>query len=120
MISVEAIFLLSVGITFYAVVGYPALLARLARVSPRPVRKRYSPRRITVLLPVRNGSTWMEAKLQSLLTQRYPPELVDIIVISDGSTDKTDEIVRSFASSGRVRLLRVSSGEGAGNKRRNR
>ena len=43
-------------------------------------------------------------------TQRYPPELVDILIISDGSTDDTDEIVQKFASSGRVRLLRVPSG----------
>jgi cellulose synthase/poly-beta-1,6-N-acetylglucosamine synthase-like glycosyltransferase len=110
MIGIEALFVLSVGFTLYAVVGYPALLAVLVRVRPRPVRKRFVPQSITILLPVRNGSRWIEAKLQSLLTQRYPPELVDILAISDGSTDDTDEIVQKFAPSGRVRLLRVSSG----------
>src|SRR5438270_353066 len=110
MIGVQAIFLLSVAFALYAVVGYPALLAVLARIRPRPVRKSFLARRITVLLPVRNGSRWIAAKLESLLTQRYAPELVDILVISDGSTDDTDEIVQNFASSGRVRLLRVPSG----------
>ena len=57
MIGIEAIFLLSVGCTPYAVVGYPALLAVLAPVRPRPVRKRSLPRRVTVLLPVSNGMT---------------------------------------------------------------
>ena len=67
MIGVQAIFLLSVAFALYAVVGYPALLAILARLRPRSVRKNFLPRRITVLLPVRNGSRWIEAKLDSLL-----------------------------------------------------
>jgi cellulose synthase/poly-beta-1,6-N-acetylglucosamine synthase-like glycosyltransferase len=104
------LFVLSVAFALYTVIGYPLVLAILTRYRSRPVRKRFAPRTITVLLPVRNGSRWIEAKLKSLLAQNYPPELVDIIVISDGSTDGTDEIVRSFEATGRVRLLRVPGG----------
>lgn len=108
--GLQALFVLSVAFAVYVVVGYPMLLAVLGRIRPRPVRKNFVARTITILLPVRNGSRWIEAKLRSLLEQRYPPELVDILVISDGSTDGTDDIVRSFASPGRVQLLRLPAG----------
>jgi cellulose synthase/poly-beta-1,6-N-acetylglucosamine synthase-like glycosyltransferase len=106
----QLLFGLSVAFALYTVVGYPLVLAVLARYRSRPVRKKFVPRTITAVLPVRNGSRWIEAKLKSLLAQNYPPELVDILVVSDGSTDGTDDIVRSFEPSGRVRLLRVPGG----------
>src|SRR5436309_10819905 len=101
MNALQILFVISVIFAFYTVVGYPVLLALLVRLRPKSVRKSFAPRTVSVILPVRNGGHWIDAKIRSLVDQRYPPQLVDIIVISDGSTDKTDDIVRSFASSGR-------------------
>ncbi|HWB82775.1 MAG TPA: glycosyltransferase family 2 protein [Bryobacteraceae bacterium] len=103
----QAIFVLCVAFTLYTLAGYPLLLAMLARAHSRPVHKKWQPRTVTVLLPVRNGERWIRGKLESLLALRYPRELVQILVISDGSTDRTDEIVQSFADHGAVHLLQV-------------
>ena len=51
----------------------------------------------------------MKAKLECLLALRYPKELMEILVVSDGSTDATDSIVESFSDRG-VRLLRAPRG----------
>jgi biofilm PGA synthesis N-glycosyltransferase PgaC len=99
------VFLVSLGFLVYVVFGYPLLLALLAR-REHPVRKRLELRTVSVLLTVYNGEKWIREKLQSILALDYPPELMQILVISDGSTDGTDDIVREFAPRG-VELLRV-------------
>jgi poly-beta-1,6-N-acetyl-D-glucosamine synthase len=98
-------FVISVGFVAYTLAGYPVLLAIAARLRSRPVEKRFEPKTVTILLPVRNGERWLRAKLESLLALRYPAELLQIVVISDGSTDATDEIAREYA--GRSESLRT-------------
>lgn len=102
------IFLAACGFTLYVVFGYPALLVILAR-RDHPVRKRFEPRTVTVLLTVYNGEKWIRDKLRSILALEYPRELLQILVISDGSADATDDIVREHAAQG-VELLRVPHG----------
>jgi glycosyltransferase involved in cell wall biosynthesis len=58
---------------------------------------------------VYNGAAFLRQKLESILGLDYPRELLEVLVISDGSTDATDAIVGEFLSSG-VRLLRVPKG----------
>jgi cellulose synthase/poly-beta-1,6-N-acetylglucosamine synthase-like glycosyltransferase len=64
---------------------------------------------VTVLLAVYNGEHWIRAKLESILRLDYPRERMQILAISDGSTDQTDRIVREFQTEG-VELLRVPHG----------
>jgi cellulose synthase/poly-beta-1,6-N-acetylglucosamine synthase-like glycosyltransferase len=98
------------AIVFYIIVGYPILLARFRWRAAPPVRKDMGFRStVSVLLAVYNGEKFIRAKLESLLTQDYPRELVEIVVVSDGSTDGTEAIVESFAGRG-VRLLRAPRG----------
>jgi cellulose synthase/poly-beta-1,6-N-acetylglucosamine synthase-like glycosyltransferase len=106
-----AIVLFTASVTFilYVLFGYPLLLWLLSRRPAQPVAKRPWLATVSVLLPVRNGEQWIEAKLRSILDLDYPRELMDIIVVSDGSTDATASIVRSFAGQ-RVRLLEVPAG----------
>jgi len=49
---------------------------------------------------VRNGEHYIRQKMESLLKLDYPKELLDITVVSDGSSDGTEEIVREFAKDG--------------------
>ncbi len=107
-----AVFLLTVGtvIVFYALIGYPLLLAYGFRRSAPAVRKDLSFQpSVTVLLAVHNGEQFIRNKLENLLSLRYPHNLVEIVVVSDGSTDGTEAIVESFAGRG-VRLLRAPRG----------
>jgi cellulose synthase/poly-beta-1,6-N-acetylglucosamine synthase-like glycosyltransferase len=64
---------------------------------------------VSILLAVHNGAVFVRRKLECLLALEYPRELVQILVVSDGSTDATDEIVESFADRG-IRLLRAPRG----------
>jgi len=109
----QAVFVLSVAFSLYTLAGYPLLLALLARFRSRPVRKSYEPKSVTVLLPVRNGEEWLRGKLESLLALHYPPELQQILVISDGSSDGTEAIAEEFTGSGRVELIRTAGGKAA-------
>jgi cellulose synthase/poly-beta-1,6-N-acetylglucosamine synthase-like glycosyltransferase len=103
------VFLLSAGFVFYVLALYPIGLALWARRFPRPIRKAFKPEAISIIIPVRNGASWIGAKLQSLLSSDYPAELIEILVVSDGSTDDTNEIVRHYGDS-RVRLLPLAPG----------
>jgi hypothetical protein len=90
--------------------GYPILLAYFPWRRLPPVRKDLGARRtVTVLMAVYNGEGFLRQKLDSILALDYPKDLLDIVVISDGSTDRTDEIASAYAASG-VRLLRVPRG----------
>jgi poly-beta-1,6-N-acetyl-D-glucosamine synthase len=102
-------FLLSSAFILYALVGYPILLWVCARWRPIPVRKRFQPRTVTVVLPVHNGEQWLRQKLVSILGLQYPRELMQILVISDGSTDGTDNIAKEFAGEG-VTSVQVPKG----------
>ena len=100
------VFFFAAALVLYIVIGYPLLLAALARRASTPVRKHFRPVAVTILLPVRNGELWLRAKLESLLAQEYPRELVRIVVISDGSTDRTEAIAGEFSKRG-VELLPI-------------
>ena len=89
----------------YILIGYPLLLAFFpGRLGPR-VRKDPSFRpTVSVLMAVHDGSALVAQKLECLLSLHYPPALLQILVVSDGSTDGTNRIVEGFAGRG-VRLL---------------
>jgi cellulose synthase/poly-beta-1,6-N-acetylglucosamine synthase-like glycosyltransferase len=94
----------------YILIGYPLLLAFFPGRSAPPVRKDLTFRpTVSILLAVHNGAAFIRNKLEGLLSLHYPLERLQILVVSDGSTDATDSIVEEFAPRG-VRLLRVPRG----------
>jgi cellulose synthase/poly-beta-1,6-N-acetylglucosamine synthase-like glycosyltransferase len=94
----------SLGWVGFAYLGYPALLAVLRRVAPRPVERRDFAPSLTVLITVYNGERELARKLEETLALEYPGER-EVIVASDGSTDASDEIALSFKERD-VRLVR--------------
>lgn len=103
------IFLLSSAFLGYVIVGYPLLLGLLARYFKKPIHKGDFEPTVAVVIPVRNGAPYIRRKLESVLRLDYPPEKLEILMVSDGSTDKTDSLIDQFASRG-IRLLHVSHG----------
>lgn len=101
-----AIFLLTAVLGFYISIGYPALLALMSRLRSKPVARRREQKTVSVVIAAWNGERFIGEKLDSVLALDYPQELMEIIVVSDGSTDRTDDIVREYAAQG-VRLLRI-------------
>ena len=57
---------------------------------------------VSVIVPVYNGAATIDACLESLLNQNYPADCFEIMVVENGSTDNTSEIVESYPE---VRLL---------------
>ena len=97
------------GLVTYAYLGYPALLwltvrLRSQRLPSPPSMEPGALPRVSILLPAYNEAPWLPRRIENLLALRYPSELVEILVGSDGSTDATAEVVRSFGSKG-VRLV---------------
>lgn len=97
----------------YAYAIYPGLLwllARLSRSRVRPAAVEEWPT-VTLTVPVYNESLSIGRKLDELLSLDYPKEKLQILVISDASTDATEEIVASYADRG-VELLRLAARRG--------
>jgi biofilm PGA synthesis N-glycosyltransferase PgaC len=88
----------------YILFGYPLLLALITPKIERPVRRGPVRGSVSLLIAVHNGEQFLEAKLRSVLALDYPSELMEILVLSDGSTDRTGEISKSMEDEG-VRLL---------------
>ena len=93
----------------WVLVGWPLWLKWRAGRRPRPFATGGPPRPVSVVICVRNGEVHLRRKLESVLALDYPRELLDVLVVSDGSTDGTEGIAGEFAAEG-VRLLRVPFG----------
>lgn len=93
----------------YVVAGYPLLLRWMALHRPQSVERRSIEPSVSLIIAVYNGERFLEGKLQSVLALEYPADKLDIIVASDGSTDRTEEIAERFAAQ-RVSLLRLPRG----------
>lgn len=105
-----ALLALAALVTLYAYFGYPILLwgHRTFR-RPQPAVTRDPPAewpRISITLPAYNAEATLRPVLEGLTGVDYPRELRQILVVSDGSTDGTDDLVREFAPRG-VELLRI-------------
>jgi cellulose synthase/poly-beta-1,6-N-acetylglucosamine synthase-like glycosyltransferase len=77
----------------------------------RPVRSSAATPAVTVIVAAWNEETVIERRLENLLALDYPADRIEIVVASDASTDRTDELVEAFAArEARVRLLRCARG----------
>ncbi|HKR01586.1 MAG TPA: glycosyltransferase family 2 protein [Pyrinomonadaceae bacterium] len=101
----QIIFWSSAAALLYTYVGYPVLVALVSRLRPRAVRRQECEPKVSVIITAYNEERDLRAKLENTLALSYPPELLEIIVASDCSSDRTDEIAREFAARG-VRLHR--------------
>ncbi len=107
MIEIIAVifFLFSVAALFYVYLGYPILVYLVARIFPKPVKRALFAPKVSIIITAYNEENDIRAKIENTLSIDYPKEKLEIIVASDGSTDKTDSIVREFSAQN-VRLFR--------------
>jgi cellulose synthase/poly-beta-1,6-N-acetylglucosamine synthase-like glycosyltransferase len=97
----------SLGALAWTQVGYPVVAAGLARLRGRPVQKGDSTPTVSVIVAAHNEQEVIERRLQNLLALDYPADKLEIVVASDASTDRTDELVEAES---KVRLLRCPRG----------
>lgn len=112
----EIIFWLSAFIIFYTFLGYGILLYILVRIKRSASRKTESRRVSADLLPsctliiaAYNEQEYMRDKISNTLQLRYPQGRLEIIFVTDGSTDQTPDIVAEYPQ---IRLLHSSSRQG--------
>ncbi len=92
------------GIVAWTYVGFPLLVLARGRWSRRAIDAADITPRLTIVIAAHNEAHAIGERVTNLLGLDYPPELVEIIVASDGSTDAT-VAVASGAGAGRVRVL---------------
>jgi poly-beta-1,6-N-acetyl-D-glucosamine synthase len=102
---VKWVFWLAVALIGYSYLGYPVWLWLRSRWSPRPVRRGHEEFSITAVMVVRNEEAVLARKLENLLSLDYLQDRFDMVVVSDGSTDRTPAILAGFEQRGRVRAL---------------
>lgn len=103
---IQLLFWGSIAFVGYSYLGYPLLLRALSVVRRRLVQKADIQPSVSFIITAYNEEKRIREKLENTLAQDYPRDRLDIVVASDCSTDGTDDIVRSFYSSG-VRLARL-------------
>jgi cellulose synthase/poly-beta-1,6-N-acetylglucosamine synthase-like glycosyltransferase len=104
-IAAELVFWMSAAALFYTYAGYPLLLVVMSRLRPRLVRRADWTPSVTIIITAYNEERALAAKLEDTLALDYPQGSLEVIVASDCSSDRTDEIVRDFGARG-VRLNR--------------
>src|SRR5262245_36151611 len=104
-IFAEIVFWISVIAIAYTYLGYPLLLVFISRFWSKPVVQREFLPSVPVIIAAYNEERDLAQKLENTLALDYPKSKLEIIVTSDCSTDRTDEIARSFAARN-VRLHR--------------
>ncbi|MBZ0071298.1 MAG: glycosyltransferase family 2 protein [Gammaproteobacteria bacterium] len=100
----------------YAYFLYPALLAVLARLatrSPTPVTEQ-APESVSMIIPVHNEERILPTKLENLAALDYPHDHLQVIFVSDGSTDGTLKLLRDAAANLPFQLVVLEVPERAG------
>ncbi len=97
------VFWIAVGLISYTYVGYACWLRLRLLWRYRPVMRGMITPSVSIVMVVRNEESVLEAKLLNLLALNYPA--CQIIVVSDGSTDQTERILRDFASRSGVQVI---------------
>lgn len=108
MTVLTAIFWVCIALLVYVYVGYPLLARLLGGARGRDVRAAvpgaYQPT-VTVVIAAYNEAPCIEATVRNMLASDYPADRLRVVVVSDGSDDGTDAIVRGLGDP-RLTLIR--------------
>lgn len=95
-----ALFWFMIALLVYVYVGFTALVVLVAQMRRKRVRQAEITPRISLLIPVWNEERTIAERLDNALALDYPKDALEIIVPSDGSNDRTEEIVSRYAAHG--------------------
>jgi biofilm PGA synthesis N-glycosyltransferase PgaC len=108
---VWCIFVFSILLLAYTFVGYPALLFLRARYRPRPVLRREIEPKITFVIAAQDEEKLIRRKLDNIFGSDYPDDKMEVIVVSDGSTDRTNDVLANYVDS-RLRTISLPERKG--------
>jgi poly-beta-1,6-N-acetyl-D-glucosamine synthase len=101
----RATFWIAAAVVFYAYLGYAVWLWVWSRLSPRPVLRGWNEPLVSILMVVRDEEKTLKGKLSNLEALDYPPDRLEFIVASDGSSDGTAQILSDAAKDDRLHIL---------------
>ena len=104
-VTAEILFWVCLAVLGYTYVGFPLLVLLVSLIRARTTKRGPLEPTISVIITAYNEERDLTAKLENTLALDYPASKLEIIVASDHSTDRTDEIVREFGDRG-VKLWR--------------
>lgn len=107
----KLIFWLSFGLILYVYLLYPIILWTLARVLVKNFNKSPFTPLVSIIITAFNEEKDIASKIENTLSLNYPREQMEIIVASDGSTDRTNHIVRGYENRG-VKLIAFPENRG--------
>jgi len=108
---VTFLFWLSLFLLLWTYFGYFALLWVLSKFPKREYEDDNEMPEVTLIITAYNEEARIKEKLENTLALSYPRGKMEIIVVSDGSTDRTEEIVRNFHKQG-IQLLAIPERHG--------
>jgi hypothetical protein len=110
------VFWVSLTALFYIFIGYPAVLAvaALFRGRSQSPAEASEPPSISMIIPVHNEIGVIEQKLRNTMELDYSRDRLEVIVVSDASTDGTDDVAAGFAGEGDVQFRRLPERQGKG------
>lgn len=100
------------SLVLYAYLGYGAWLWIYSRVQPQSHRRGVYLPLVSVVMVVRDEEKALPAKLGNLQALDYPAEKMEFVVVSDGSRDRTAEILSEAAKDARYRVLTFADPKG--------
>ncbi|MFZ0287235.1 MAG: glycosyltransferase family 2 protein, partial [Terriglobales bacterium] len=110
------VFWFAIAVIAYTYFGYAAWLWLRSRRHPQPVRLGPLTPAVTIVMVVRNEEQVVARKLENLLNLDYPSVNLQVIVVSDGSSDRTDAILRENGHNPRVSIVlkQLAQGKASG------
>src|ERR1700730_353868 len=99
------VFWVSAFLIVFTYAGYAMCAYLRARFWPLPIRKAAIFPTISIILAARNEEHNLPLKLDNLTMLVYPAELVEIIVVSDGSTDETNRVLSNWKATNRHAII---------------
>jgi cellulose synthase/poly-beta-1,6-N-acetylglucosamine synthase-like glycosyltransferase len=105
------LFWLCLTLVGYAYFGYPMYLWLQARLRQRPIHRSPILPSVSIIIAARNEEANLPAKIENLSLTNYPRELLQIVIASDGSDDRTAEILRQHSSTVLPVILDRSNGK---------
>ncbi len=117
MTILVSLYWVSLACIFYAYLGYPIALYLLVKIFPankktKPRSTPYEPS-LSVILPAYNEGKILDKKITNTIQLDYPKEKIEIIIVSDGSTDNTREIAEKYRGQIQFYELPERSGKAA-------
>lgn len=94
--ALTIVFYGSLALIAYTYFGYPLLVAAIGLCFPKSRRDTRHEPSVSVMIAAYNEEASIEKKVRETLALDYPADKLEVVVVSDGSSDRTNEIMNSF------------------------